>query len=116
MEDQIAQSEATRQTWLELHSEEQQLSWGDKSTNQNGSRCCVTSPNTAVFSCINDALHWVTSGHNCSDTILQNEEMTSVHPPSSDISKAAHIQLLVTGSLYMVGAVMNIIGYTADDL
>lgn len=116
MENQIAQSEATRQTWLELHSEEQQLSWGDKSTSQNGSGCRVTSPNTAVFSSISDALHWVTSGHNCSLTTLQNEKMTSVHPPSSDISKAAHLQLLVTGSLYMVGAVMNIIGYTADDL
>jgi len=37
------------------------------------------------------------------------------YPRPMDITKATHIQLLITGSLYLVGGVMSAIGYKADN-
>lgn len=114
MEEQITQSKAVAQTWLQLHSEKELLSSSAKKSKQNGLGDHDALPGTSVFSYVNDALRWVTSGHNPSLTALQRE--ISLHPPSSDITKATHVQLLVTGSLKLVGTVLSVMGYTADDV
>ena len=108
LDDQYARSKAIEQTWLQLHAEKQLLT-GDTSHE--------TLPHTSVFPCISRALHWITSGHDSSLPLPHNEmTMPSGHAPPLDIAKATHIQLLVTGSLHLVGAVMNVMGYTADDV
>ena len=55
-------------------------------------RCCVT----AVLPSINDALVWVEG--------------------LSLAEKSSHIQLLLTGSLHLVGAALRTLGYTVDDV
>jgi len=87
------QSKANEQTWLQL---------------QSGPT------RTAAFTCINHALRWITSGRDPSLHLLHDKMETSPHVPPPD--KAAHIQLLVTGSFYLVGTLMDVMGYTGDDV
>jgi len=98
VDDQEAQSKANEETWLQLQS-------GPSN---------VTLPRTAMFTCINHALHWITSGRGHSLPLLHDKMEISPHVPPPD--KAAHIQLLVTGSLYLVGTVMDVMGYIGDDV
>ena len=93
VDDQEAQSKANEENWLQL---------------QNGPT------RTAVFTCINHALHWITSGRDHSLPLLRDKMEISPHVPPPD--KAAHIQLLVTGSFYLVGTLMDVMGYTGDDV
>lgn len=116
LDDQYARSKAIEQTWLQLHTEKQLSTSGTKLTNQSGPGGHVTLPRTTVFPCINHALHWITSGRDSSLPLPHDETPISPHPPPPDIAKATHIQLLVTGSLHLVGAVMTVMGYTAEDV
>ncbi|XP_064420472.1 folylpolyglutamate synthase, mitochondrial isoform X2 [Latimeria chalumnae] len=64
-----------------------------------------------VFPCISSALNWVTQGR---DPHLQTQGSTTLnHYPvsSSDalLQEAASIQVLVTGSLHLVGGVLNLL-------
>ena len=115
VDDQFARCKAIEQTWLQLHTEQQLFTCGAKLTNESSPADHVTLPRTTVFSCVNHALHWITSGR---DSTLPppSDDMTAPHPLPPDIAKATHIQLLVTGSLHLVGTVMSVMGYTVDDV
>jgi len=113
MDDQKARSKAIEKTWLQLHTEKQLVTGDTTLTDQSGPSN-VTLPRTAVFACINHALHWITSGRDHSLPLLHDKMEISSRVPPPD--KATHIQLLVTGSLHLVGAVMNVMGYTGDDV
>ena len=83
--------------------------------------CGKTTPNfqadnARVFTCISDMIKWCNPGTNdaedeTSDTILA--------PPTSSPNKledADLIQVLVTGSLHLVGATMNALGCKLEHL
>ena len=112
VDDQFARCKAIEQSWLQLHTEQQSFT---KLTNESGPGDHVTLPRTTVFSCIDHALHWITSGR---DPTLPrpSDDLTAPHPLPLDIANATHIQLLVTGSLHLVGTVMSVMGYTVDDV
>jgi len=116
LDHQSPRSRANEQNSLQLHTQKQLSTSGTKLTQQNGTGVHVTLPRPTVFPCINHALHWITSGRDSSLPLLHDETPISPHPPPPDIAKATHIQLLVTGSLHLVGAVMNVMGYTAEDV
>jgi len=97
---QDALSTANEKTWLKLQS-------GPSN---------VTLPRTAAFTCINHALHWITSGRDHSLPLLHHNLRMEFPPHVPPPDKAAHIQLLVTGSFNLVGTVMDVMGYTGDDV
>lgn len=113
--DQIIRSKASEKTWLQLRGEEQKFTYNVKATNQSNREGCVKLPRTAVFTCINHALHWITSGRDLPLPPLHNVAELPDYPLPMDITKATHIQLLITGSLYLVGGVMSAIGCKADN-
>ncbi|KAK7078098.1 hypothetical protein SK128_023155, partial [Halocaridina rubra] len=60
-----------------------------------------------IFPCINDALLWLSCGR-CES--LQGELIVPpAFPPPQYLQKASQIQVLVTGSLHLVGGVLSII-------
>lgn len=113
--DQIIRSKASEKTWLQLRGEEQKFTYNVKATNQSNQEGYVKLPRTAVFTCINHALHWITSGRDLPLPPLHNVVELPDYPLPMDITKATHVQLLITGSLYLVGGVMSAIGYKADN-
>ena len=60
---------------------------------------------TFVFSSVLDALRWATQGH---DPLLKCSEQTMqvLPPPLKDFE---HVQILVTGSLHLVGGVLGLV-------
>ena len=113
-EGQCARTKENESVWLELH---RQTHTGHvtKLTNEEGAVCHMTSaPVTQVFNCIRDALQWCASDR---DPILSAAAPSSPHPPPPTVvAKADHIQLLVIGSLHLVGTVMNVLGCSVDDV
>ena len=61
--------------------------------------------NSRVFACVTDALHWSLNGR---DPSIFAPRPLSTLPDI--ISCADHIQILVTGSLYLSGLVMEALG------
>ena len=59
--------------------------------------------NSRVFGCVTDAVHWVVNDRDASIT-SRKATLPDV------ISRADHVQILVTGSLYLVGMVMKVLG------
>ena len=70
---------------------------------------------TKVFPCISHALQWM-------ESLCVPSEPHDSASPSQILSTALvppptpHIAVLVTGSLHLVGAVMNALGFTIDDV
>ena len=57
--------------------------------------------NSRVFPCVYDAFHWIVGDPNASP-----ESITSL---CDVISRADHVQVCVTGSLYLVGMVLSLL-------
>ena len=71
----------------------------------------------AMFTCLSQALRWCSAGRDLSLPPPSPEtKMSGSSPLVPEILEASHIQILVTGSLHLVGATMNILGCTVDDL
>ena len=59
--------------------------------------------NTRTFSCVSDAVGWCGS---------RDHAPSNGHP----VAAAERIQVLVTGSLYLVGMTMGVLGYKVDSV
>ena len=80
-----------------------------------GHKSHVTSQQTCIFNCISHALQWITTRRNSSPPPTPGAT-SDPHPPPPLITKANHVQLLVTGSLHLVGGVMKVLGFSVDDV
>lgn len=123
-------TEANKQAWLELQSKSHDQGPNDhmintcKLTNQDmlhlGSDGCFSTMKEnrmATFICLSQALRWCSAGRDLSLPPLSPEtKMSGNSPLVPEVLEASHIQILVTGSLHLVGATMNILGCTVDDL
>ena len=71
------------------------------------------SERAVIFNCLSQALRWCAAerGMSPSPVLQQVSSSPSPLPPSLN-----HIQVLVTGSLHLVGAVMSVLGCTVEDL
>ncbi|XP_031569550.1 folylpolyglutamate synthase, mitochondrial-like [Actinia tenebrosa] len=63
-------------------------------------------PYSTIFPCVAQAIRWITAGRDPLITPIQNNDLE--HPES--IAKASRIQLLITGSLHLVGTAMKVLG------
>ena len=79
---QISHSHRLKNLWMEIHNE--------------NDRCYAVN-----FKCIQDVINWLESGSTCS------KEMLPFYPPS--LLKADQIQVLITGSLHLVGGFLSIL-------
>ena len=70
----------------------------------------------ATFNCLSQALRWCSAGRDPSLPLPSPEAKISTLLPLIEVSEAAHVQVLITGSLHLVGAAMNILGCTVDKL
>ena len=70
----------------------------------------------ATFNCLSQALRWCSAGRDPSLPPPSPEAKISTLLPLIEVSEAAHVQVLITGSLHLVGAAMNILGCTVDEL
>ena len=61
--------------------------------------------NSCVFPCVTDAVHWVINDR---DASIISPKPTL--PLPDIISRADHLQIFVTGSLFLVGMVMKVLG------
>ena len=133
LDSQCARTEANKKAWLELQSmshdqHSSPVTNGYNLTNQvaDAGDQVVSAPmkedNMAIFNCLSRALRWCSAGRdislpppspelNCSTTTT-----TVASHPLGEVSRASHIQILVTGSLHLVGAAMNTLGCSVDDL
>lgn len=84
----------------------------EKSPESNGDR----SNKTMVFNCITHTLHWVASERDPSLPPSASDPSPPPSPPPHQLTSADHVQLLVTGSLHLVGDVMSVLGFTVDDV
>ena len=94
----------------------------DRGTNQDTdldpSRSPMKEENMATFDCLSRALRWCSAERDLSLPPPSPEtKMSSDNPPHLvEVSEASHVQVLVTGSLHLVGAAMNILGCSVDEL
>ena len=74
------------------------------------------SERAVIFNCLSQALRWCAAerGMSPSPDPQQVSSSPSLLPPS--LTKVDHIQVLVAGSLHLVGAVMNVLGCTVEEL
>lgn len=59
---------------------------------------------SSVIACLSEALHWITQGR---DLALPRRQATPLIPVY--LQNANHIQILVTGSIHLVGGVLKLI-------
>ncbi|XP_019643667.1 PREDICTED: folylpolyglutamate synthase, mitochondrial-like isoform X2 [Branchiostoma belcheri] len=71
----------------------------------------LDSPKARVFPCISDALSWVQHGK---DKELSRSNSTQCHPHSS-LDEAVHIQVLITGSLHLIGGALKVLDPSMSD-
>lgn len=117
--DQLHRARINERAWVELqlglppHSLTPPTATDGQSMGQAGPGTCS---GTATFDCIAHALHWVTGGR----LTVPSSQLATLSPPPSptfpQLSEAAHIQVLVTGSLHLVGGVMGLLGAEVDSL
>lgn len=93
---------------------------GHESANQQVHRADLSpmeEDHMATFVCLSRALRWCSAGRDTSLPPSSPEAKSSVtNAPLVEVSKASHVQVLVTGSLHLVGAAMNILGCSVDEL
>ena len=109
-ESQCARVKENESVWLDVH-KSRTTDCVDHVTYGEGHM--TSAPVTKVFNCIRDALQWCASDR---DPLLSAAAPSSPHPPPPTVAKADHIQLLVIGSLHLVGTVMNVLGCSVDDV
>ena len=76
----------------------------------------MTEDKMATFNCLSQALQWCSAGRDPSLPPPSPEAKISTVVPLEEVSEATHVQVLITGSLHLVGAAMNILGCTVDEL
>ena len=120
---QRARTESNKQAWLELQSpsHDHQGDYMTSPTNQDSPlRHQATSPmkedKMATFNCLGQALRWCSAGKDSSLPPPSPEAKASTDFPLVEVSEATHVQVLITGSLHLVGAAMNILGCSVDEL
>ena len=113
LDTQRSRTEANKRAWLELHSK----SHDGHVTSPDTQRVPMSEDNIATFVCLSRALRWCSAGRDSALRPSSPEAKTSTaNQPLDEVSKANHIQVLVTGSLHLVGAAMNILGCSVDEL
>lgn len=120
---QRARTESNKQAWLELQSlsHDTQVDHMTSPINQvapldHHTSSSMTEDKMATFNCLSQALRWCSAGRDPSLPPPSPEAKTSAVLPLVEVSEAAHVQVLITGSLHLVGAAMNILGCTVDEL
>lgn len=73
----------------------------------------IWSERVAMFDCLSRALRWCSNERGLSPSPNSQQ---AADLPSMNLTKADHVQVLVAGSLHLVGAVMNVLRYTVEDL
>ena len=119
--EQLNRTRANERAWVELqlglppHSLTSPTVTSAQSIGQAGLGTSTGTTKTVAFDCIAHALHWATGGRQA----LPSSQTLSP-PPSptfpTSLSEATHIQVLVTGSLHLVGGVMGLLGAEVDSL
>ena len=113
---QRARTESNKRAWVELQS----LSRDNHVIKQDAPSHRVASPmkedKMATFDCLSQALRWCSAGKDTSLPPASPEAKMSTNPSLVPISEATHVQILITGSLHLVGAAMNLLGCTVDEL
>eukprot|EP00058_Branchiostoma_floridae_P004148 XP_002589636.1 hypothetical protein BRAFLDRAFT_128960 [Branchiostoma floridae] len=71
----------------------------------------LNSAKARVFPCISDALSWIQHGK---DKELSRSNSSQCHPHSS-LDEAVHIQVLITGSLHLIGGALKVLDPTMSD-
>ncbi|XP_035684942.1 folylpolyglutamate synthase, mitochondrial-like isoform X1 [Branchiostoma floridae] len=71
----------------------------------------ANSAKARVFPCISDALSWIQHGK---DKELSRSNSSQCHPHSS-LDEAVHIQVLITGSLHLIGGALKVLDPTMSD-
>ncbi len=80
--------------------------------------------NAHMFTCISDVVRWCNNDHtshdfsDSSDSSLASGRAAPLPapPPDPDLAAASRVQMLVTGSLHLVGATMSVLGCKVEDL
>lgn len=119
--DQLNRTRANERAWVELqlgllpHSLTSPTGTSAHSIGEVGLGTSTRTTKTAAFDCIAHALHWATGGRQA-----QPSSQVLSPPPSptfpTSLGEATHIQVLVTGSLHLVGGVMGLLGAEVDSL
>lgn len=132
---QYACAKLNHQAWLEVASGrgDRDSSIKDKylgiATSAPDRDCTFPEENTRVFSCISDVIQWCESGitwrsaGEFSHSGGQIAPSCSLAGQRSLVANGGHdgdsgclTQVLVTGSLHLVGTTMNVLGCTVEDL
>ena len=128
---QRARTEANKKAWLELQSQPYVQGAGDHVINSSNltnkdtpfpdsgdiSFSPMDEDHMATFSCLSQAIRWCSAGRDGSLPPPSPEvKLPPTKPPILEVSEASHVQVLITGSLHLVGAAMNILGCTVDEL
>ncbi len=104
---QLERVKLNQQAWIRL----------SKWTNQSRPSSHMTQqdayPNYLSFDCISHALQWALTGRAYS---LPSHPSVPLPPPPPNVLHAEHVQLLVTGSLYLVGGVLQALGWSVNDV
>lgn len=67
--------------------------------------------NAHIFKCISDVVRWFNGDQDSPSAVAP-----PLPAPPPDLDAATHIQILVTGSLHLVGATMSVLGCKVEDL
>lgn len=66
--------------------------------------------NAHVFTCISDVVRW------CDSDVTSCDSAPPLPATPPDLAAASRVQMLVTGSLHLVGATMSVLGCKVEDL
>ena len=61
---------------------------------------------SSIFPCVAQALQWIANGQDPDIKSLPNKDL----PVPDVVAKATRVQVLVTGSLHLVGSAMKVLG------
>lgn len=99
-------TKSNQHTWLELHEQiSDERGGGGDICNQAPLPHDVQDSTTEIFSSIYEALIWWSKGK---DNELCSKRLLTVKDIPFSLKEADHIQVLVTGSVYLVGGVLTI--------
>ena len=116
---QRARTEANKKAWLELQSQSHDQADGHviEPTILDAQTLQTSEDHIAIFVCLSQALRWYSAGRDPALLPSSPEAKSSAaNPPLDVVSEASHVQVLVTGSLHLVGAAMNTLGCSVDEL
>jgi len=91
---QLQRCAENQSVWIALHSKDEH-----HATQQSHA-------NTTIFPCVTQAVRWIAAGRDPLIPIIHSKEL---NPPEC-LVKSTHLQVLVVGSIHLVGAVMKVLG------